>query len=661
MRSARAGSLLFLLCAAWPAAVVPAASTRYALSLESIEGPGFTARGVRAEMGASGRFTVAIDGIDAFGRTWRNMRVACAAPAIAAQRISCREAVLDADGRIPFSFDYDLRNNSLEAAFRPEAAEVWRIRLRESGGGREITAQVENGQLARLAGWLPAGSPRIGRGTLHGSVRYLTAGNRGEARLRVADLAFSDASGMHAGENLAVEADFDVNRQADAWRWRAEARWNGGEVFWQPLYLRAGTQVVRAAGTSGGGHTRVDRGEIAWPALGTATFSGAWDHGSRTLVDAAAESGRIAVPALYEQIVKHFLQGTAFGNLRTDGAVAASVQVRNGALHAADVRFEQVSGEDLGRRFALFGVTGRLPWHRVDATEADLGVSGGEVLRLPFGAARLPLRMQGLRFALGTVEVPLLDGKLTVSDFRTVSGTSGWRWRLKAALTPVSMAQFTQSLGLPTMHGTLSAEIPEVRYGRSTLAVDGALLFRVFDGTVTARNVNLIEPFGRAPRFAADVDMRNLDLELLTRTYSFGTITGRVDASVAGLELVNWQPVKFDARIASSAGEYPRRISQAAVENITALGGGGASAAIQRSFLRFFEQFGYEKLGLRCVLDNNVCEMSGIEDAPQGYLIVKGGGIPAISVIGYNRRVDWQELVARLKRIMQDNVRAIVQ
>jgi hypothetical protein len=52
--------------------------------------------------------------------------------------------------------------------------------------------------------------------------------------------------------------------------------------------------------------------------------------------------------------------------------------------------------------------------------------------------------------------------------------------------------------------------------------------------------------------------------------------------------------------------------------------------------------------------------MGGVEDAPQGYVIVKGGGIPAISVIGYNRHVNWRELIERLKRIVQDNVHAIV-
>ena len=183
----------------------------------------------------------------------------------------------------------------------------------------------------------------------------------------------------------------------------------------------------------------------------------------------------------------------------------------------------------------------------------------------------------------------------------------------------------------------------------------------MFDGTIEAKNLVLLDLFSKAPRVQADIAMRNLDLELVTRTYSFGNITGRIDARIAGLELVNWQPVKFDVQLASSAGDYPRKISQAAVQNISALGGAGAAAAIQRSFLRFFEQFGYEKLGWSCKLQNGVCEMSGVEDRPQGYVIVKGGGIPAITVMGYNRQVGWQELLDRIKRVTQGNVKPIVE
>jgi hypothetical protein len=161
----------------------------------------------------------------------------------------------------------------------------------------------------------------------------------------------------------------------------------------------------------------------------------------------------------------------------------------------------------------------------------------------------------------------------------------------------------------------------------------------------------------------ADVDMRNLDLDLLTGAFSFGNMEGRIDVAVRDLELFDWKPVKFDARLMSSPGNYSRRISQRAVQSISSLGGVGAAAAIQRSFLRVFDEFGYSRIGWSCRLRNGVCDMGGIESEPMphGYLIVKGGGIPAITVIGYNRRVDWRELISRLQRITDANARPVLQ
>ncbi|MDZ4211260.1 MAG: hypothetical protein U1C59_06065, partial [Methylotenera sp.] len=129
---------------------------------------------------------------------------------------------------------------------------------------------------------------------------------------------------------------------------------------------------------------------------------------------------------------------------------------------------------------------------------------------------------------------------------------------------------------------------------------------------------------------------------------------------IKGLEMQNWKPVKFDAAVQSSPGKYPKKISQRAVENISALGGGGAAAAVQRSFLRFFKQFNYGKIGFSCRLYNDICYMDGIESTNGGYVIVKGSGIPAITVLGYNRTVGWSELLARIKRVTDGNSTAIV-
>jgi len=82
----------------------------------------------------------------------------------------------------------------------------------------------------------------------------------------------------------------------------------------------------------------------------------------------------------------------------------------------------------------------------------------------------------------------------------------------------------------------------------------------------------------------------------------------------------------------------------------------GAAAAIERSLLRFFETFGYAALGLSGTLEHGVCRMGGVENVPQGYVIVKGGRIPAITMLGYNRNVGWRELIERLKRVTEGNV-----
>jgi len=313
----------------------------------------------------------------------------------------------------------------------------------------------------------------------------------------------------------------------------------------------------------------------------------------------------------------------------------------------------EILSEKLGNVFRRLGNRGKL-------TEKDIDEALRQV-RLALGETRVPLTMKGWQLSMPDFSIPLLDGRLNLDGFTASRSDGGWQWRFSGGLAPVSMERFSAALKLPLMHGTLSGTIPAVGYAGGNLKVDGALLFKVFDGTVVVKDLALQEPFGRVPRLSATLDMRNLDLDLLTRAFSFGNMQGRIDVAVAGLELSNWRPVQFDAKVASSPGSYPKKISQKAVQSISSLGGAGAAAAIQRSFLSFFEQFGYDRIGLSCVLRNGVCLMDGVEPAPQGYVIVKGGGIPAISVIGYNRQVSWDELLERLKRVTQKNVKPVIQ
>ena len=512
-------------------------------------------------------------------------------------------------------------------------------------------------RLDRLTPWLPAGLPRITAGRASGT--FSMAGERVKAHLDLEGGAFADASGLHAGEKIAASIEADALGKGGEWRWSARLQWRGGEVFWEPLFVAGKSQRVALEGTTARGTTQVKSGRLDLPGIATVAFSGQWNHG-KGLGGFDASAARVRVAGLYGDLLKPLVQGTALSDLRAEGELSFSVKGAGTTLAAAQLDLNDVSFEDRERRFAVFGLNGRIPWRQGEQTRGEVAVKGAEFLKVPVGSVRAPFQVRGTRVDIASMRVPLLDGAVVLRDFVGGMASDGWRWRFSGEVAPISMLQLTGAFGLPTMHGSLSGTIPELRYRRGTLSMDGALAIRAFDGLVTASRVELIEPFGRVPRLHADIDVKNMDLELLTRTFDFGTITGRIDARVAGLELSGTQPVRFDARIASSPGTYPRKISQRAVQNISALGGAGAAAAIQRSLLRFFDQFGYERLGLSCRLENGVCEMDGIERAPQGYVIVKGGGIPAISVIGYNRSVNWRELTERLKRITQENVKPIV-
>jgi len=59
------------------------------------------------------------------------------------------------------------------------------------------------------------------------------------------------------------------------------------------------------------------------------------------------------------------------------------------------------------------------------------------------------------------------------------------------------------------LSGKLSGMIPGMRYEKGELTLGGILLVRAFDGAITVRNLSL----------RADVRIKDLDLETLTRTF----------------------------------------------------------------------------------------------------------------------------------------------
>ncbi|HZV61674.1 MAG TPA: hypothetical protein VFF75_04600 [Methylophilaceae bacterium] len=483
------------------------------------------------------------------------------------------------------------------------------------------------------------------------------------AKISLKDTSFNDEAGLHAGEKVTGRISLKLSRvvkEPANWQWQVDIDWASGEIFWQPFYFSSGGHQFQASGSFGDKAISINKATLSLKDVGQATMSGLWLRDAKKFEDLTVQTSSLDLDALYPLVLKPLFEKTAYSNLEMAGRGSLRLDMQDGEYKSFQLALQDVDVEDKNGRFALYKVNAAIPWSYDDVHDLRLAYEGGHLLKIPLGKTNLAAQTNRYSLTTPQLKLPILDGALVVSDVSAAWVNRQWHWHLRANLEPFSMSDLSHALGWPRMEGKANATIPMVTYSNGYLTTDGALRFSVFDGDITVTNLSMRDPLGIGPRLTADMQLRNLDLGALTRTFSFGNIEGKLDGDVKDLQLVNWQPVHFDAEVRDSPGRYPKKISQRAVENISSLGGAGATAAIQRSFLRFFDQFNYSDIGLSCQLRGDVCEMAGVESTQQGYIIVKGSGIPAITVLGYNRRVSWNELLDRIKRVTSGNTKAIV-
>lgn len=471
---------------------------------------------------------------------------------------------------------------------------------------------------------------------------------------------FSDEAGLHAGEKLTGQVKLTAKNINDAWQWNGLISWTEGELFWQPFYFGKAGNSFTINGTFKQPMLNIDNASLLVNEVGKMTAKGQVNLKTNAVEDIKVSANDVDFAGLYAIFLKPMAEKSAFGNLEVSGKADWQFEIKNLSPTSFELNLRDADIVDKNGKFAFSQINAHLPWDYDDVKLLKLHYKSGHLLKMPLGDTNLTAEIN--RFSLTTPQLvlPIMDGALNLTDVSAARIGDNWNWHLRMELQPVSMNEFSKALSWPRMQGKISGQIPLVTYANKQLNMDGAMTFNVFSGTIGMNNLKIDDPLGVVPRLNADLTMRNLDLGDLTRTFSFGNIEGKLDGDVKNMVLENWKPVYLDASIKTSPGKQLKKISQRAVENITALGGEGTAVALQRTFLRFFKEFNYDKIGLSCKLRQDVCEMGGVESTATGYIIVKGKGIPAVNVNGYTQRVSLTDLLSRIKRITDSNTKVIV-
>ncbi|HEY5807997.1 MAG TPA: hypothetical protein VIT67_08510 [Povalibacter sp.] len=683
-----AGVLLSMLVAGLVDAV-----ERVTFEVERIDGAGWSAEGVAVQIDVPERTTatatVARLKLSSSQQELRNVRIECPAVEISADLMTCSHARLTGNfpqlgeqslaGRLSYARETGALAMQLDGLRLGEGKAGIAATLDATGWRARLTlVRVGLAPLMKLAQQMQLSVPLASAdGTVTGSMTasgFSASLRSAHIEANFADATVSNAEGTLATDKLTFALEVDVTPVKRDWKFDAAIKSRQGQAYAQPIFLDLTSHPLdmSARGTWRGDgplvvdHFRLDHQQVA-QGEGSATLDLKLEQ---PLQELRLNLKALQFPGAYETYFQPLLIDTNFKSLQTAGQISGQLAIENGAPHSVELKLAGVTLDDGSRHFVLRGVTGEAHW--ADATDsanmddedkargsaavADsvLSWESGTLLNIDLGRSELHFNTRGRQVRLlQPSTIPVLDGAINLESFRIRNaGLDSVAFIVDATIEPISVRQVCQAFGWPEFGGRIGGKISKLRMRERVVTLGTTLEAQVFDGTVKISDLRLEQPFSTWPRFQSSIAFDNLDLDLVTSAFSFGNITGRLSGSINGLQLFNWQPVAFDARLYTPPGDRSRhRISQRAVESIGSIGGGGAgvTAALSGGVMRFFDDFNYDRLGVSCRLENEVCKIDGVAPAPNGgYYLVKGKGVPRIDVIGDGHRVDWPRLVQQL-------------
>lgn len=602
-----------------------------------------------------------------------DITLVCPQPVIAEPRFGCEGGTLRASGgplgALDMKMSAEMRTDTGVTTFGGTGIEMAGTALSLDGrldaAGWQVNARTGVTSVAALrkfaAPWfaLPADLTVDGKVSIDGRLSEANGVVIADLHAKLEGVELSNEASTLVAEKLAAEISVRARLLDAETQLEVNLQGSGGQALLGPVLLDLGVNPLNLAMRGALRAQSLNVASLRFQQRDLIDLAGAGSvnlAGDTPLISGDFKLTNLQFPAAYVSYAQITMATSVLGDLKTSGSLHGEVAIRDNGITALHVVPANIELHDNKGRLFMSKVNGDVHWSPAGAGNAHvskLSWSAGGAYGLSGGASDLEFVAYGLNFALTRpTKLPIFDGALAIDTLAMGNlGATNMEVSFSGNVEPISLPLLCKAFGWPEFAGTLAGRIPAVQLRDNLLTFEGNVESQVFGGRVTGSNIRLQDPLGNFPQMFADVRARDLDLGLVTSTFEVGSITGKLEADVLGLELFGWSPVAFDARLATPKGDKSRhRISAKAVSSLSNVGGGGGGVvqALQSGVLRFFDEYNYEKLGITCKLRDGVCEMSGVEPAGIGYYIVKGSGLPRIDIVGNAGRVNWNQLMSSI-------------
>jgi len=254
--------------------------------------------------------------------------------------------------------------------------------------------------------------------------------------------------------------------------------------------------------------------------------------------------------------------------------------------------------------------------------------------RLYLNKLRFPVRAGTNQFEIpDKITVPLRGGQVSVNSFKLSNPLGDLKMDTAVSLKDLDLGQLFTGHGIT---GRLNGDLGPIRINKGKTEIEGILKADVFEGSVEGKNLGIVQPFSPERSIQGDFFFTHLNLESITRRFSFGKITGFVQGQVTELAVRNNLPEHFHLLVKTQ--EIPgvsKSIHIKAIENIGLLGTGWGDF-LRQGINRWISVYAYREIGLSSSLHEDRFNLRGtIIEGGIEYLMRKPG-LFGIDIINKN-------------------------
>ena len=472
-----------------------------------------------------------------------------------------------------------------------------------------------------------------------------------------ADLKYTTPAGNVAADGLAGRARFALDATRRPAQLALNGSLHGGQLQFGPVFARLPEHDIALDVVANMEHGGAEVSRLHLDDADALQLDGALSVDAKgNLQKLKLDHFQARFPAAYDRYGQPWFDNALAPNLHISGQLDGHLDYvadnwRSFAFHSDGLDLADSTGQ-----LQANGLHGSVDWaEQGDKSPTMFGWNQLVLRKYAVGAAQSHWHSHDGSLALQSpLDIPLLKGqvRLTALEWRPAA-SKAQRLNLAASVAGIDMATLNQTLGWTPMAGTLDGTISSMSWSNDRYEFQGELTIKAFDGTAVLTHLSAQQPLSENPAITADMALHQLDLAPLADTFNFGSITGRLDGSINGLQLVGGSPVAFKASLLAQKGG---KISLHAANNLSVVTGGTVAGGFQGAVMKLFKTLNYKRMGIDTTLQNGVCTFSGLDGDASGYTIVEGSGLPYLHVVGEQTRIDWPLFLHRLKTASQGAV-----